>query len=49
MTKKAVKPDMYALSTIIFVTVLVLLLAVNIGQIKAAEKNDKTQIISYLI
>ena len=41
MTKKAVKPDMYALSTIIFVTVLVLLLAVNIGQIKAAEKNEK--------
>lgn len=40
MTKKAVKPDMYALSTIIFVTVLVLLLAVNIGQIKAAEKNE---------
>lgn len=41
MTKKAVKPDMYALSTIIFVTVLVLLLTVNIGQIKAAEKNEK--------
>ena len=41
MTKKAVKPDMYALSTIIFVTVLVLLLAVNISQIKAAEKNEK--------
>lgn len=41
MTKKAVKPDMYALSTIIFVTVLVLLLGVNIGQIKAAEKNEK--------
>ena len=41
MTKKAVKPDMYALSTIIFATVLVLLLAVNIGQIKAAEKNEK--------
>lgn len=41
MTKKAVKPDMYALSTIIFLTVLVLLLAVNIGQIKAAKKNEK--------
>lgn len=41
MTKKTVKPDMYALSSIIFVTVLVLLLIVNIGQIKAAEKNEK--------
>lgn len=41
MTKKTVKPDMYALSTVIFVTVLVLLLAVNIGQIKADAKNAK--------
>ena len=41
MTKKTVKPDMYALSTIIFVTVLVLLLIVNISQIKAAKKNEK--------
>ncbi|MGN1409176.1 MAG: ABC transporter permease [Eubacteriales bacterium] len=41
MTKKTVKPDMYALSSIIFVTVLVLLLIVNIGQIKAAGKNEK--------
>lgn len=41
MTKKTVKPDMYALSSIIFVTVLVLLLIVNIGQIKAAKKNEK--------
>lgn len=41
MTKKTVKPDMYALSTVIFVTVLVLLLAVNIGQIRADAKNAK--------
>lgn len=41
MTKKTVKPDMYALSTLIFVTVLVLLLIVNIGQIKNAKKNEK--------
>ncbi len=34
MTKKTVKPDMYALSTLIFVTVLVLLLIVNISQIR---------------
>ncbi len=41
MTKKTVKPDMYALSTIIFVTVLVLLLVVNIGSIKAAKKREE--------
>ncbi len=43
MTKKTVKPDMYALSTIIFVTVLVLLLVVNIGSIKAAKKREQTK------
>jgi ABC-type spermidine/putrescine transport system permease subunit II len=41
MTKKVVKPDMYALSTLIFVTVLAVLLAVNIGQIKAARREEK--------
>ena len=41
MTKKTVKPDMYALSTVIFLTVLVLLLIVNISQIKADKKNRK--------
>ena len=40
MTKKTVKPDMYALSTLIFVTVLVLLLAVNIGQLRQDKKNE---------
>jgi len=39
MTKKTVKPDMYALSSLIFVTVLVLLLIVNIGQLKSSSKN----------
>ena len=34
MTKKTVKPDMYALSTLIFITVLVMLLIVNITQIR---------------
>ena len=37
--KKGIKPEMYALSTIIFVTVLVLLLLVNLSPTK---KNDKT-------
>lgn len=40
MTKKTVKPDMYALSTLIFVTVLVLLLVVNIGQMRQDKKNE---------
>ncbi|MBQ9994862.1 MAG: ABC transporter permease, partial [Clostridia bacterium] len=34
MTKKTVKPDMYALSSVIFLTVLVMLLIVNISQIR---------------
>ena len=40
MTKKTVKPDMYALSSVIFLTVLVLLLIVNISQTRQ-EKRDK--------
>lgn len=39
MTKKTVKPDMYALSTIIFVTVLVLLVVSNLIQ----NKSDKSE------
>ena len=41
MTKKTVKPDMYALSSLIFLTVLVLLLVVNISQMRAEKKNQK--------
>ena len=37
MTKKTVKPDMYALSTLIFVTILILLIVINILQ----ERSDK--------
>ena len=40
-TKKTVKPDMYALSSLIFLTVLVLLLVVNISQMRAEKKNQK--------
>lgn len=40
MTKKKVKPDMYALCTLIFVTILVLLIVINIAQAKS-EKNSK--------
>ncbi len=38
MTKKRVKPDMYALSTLMFVVILVLLILMNIAQRKAEKK-----------
>lgn len=41
MTKKSVKPDMYALSTIIFVVILVLLILINVSQ-SSAEKKSKS-------
>ena len=41
MTKKTVKPDMYALSTIIFVTVLMLLVCINLMQFKAEKKSHR--------
>lgn len=40
MTKKRVKPDMYALSTIIFVAVLLLLILVNVAQSKSEKKTE---------
>jgi len=41
MTKKRVTPDIYALSAIIFVTILVLLLLINFSQKKSEEKEVK--------
>lgn len=41
MTKKRVKPDMYALSALIFVSILVLLILYNIAQTKSEEKTKK--------
>ena len=41
MTKKRVKPDMYALSALIFVSILVLLILYNIAQAKSEEKTKK--------
>lgn len=38
MTKKRVKPDMYALSTLMFVVILVLLLLMNIAQNRTERK-----------
>lgn len=41
MTKKKVKPDMYALSTLIFLTILILLLLSNIVQARADKKKKQ--------
>ncbi len=42
MTKKRVTPDMYALSTIIFITILVLLVLLNVAEAKGDKKmNNK--------
>ena len=43
MTKKKVNPDMYALSTLIFVTVLVLLILMNVMQARAENKQKIKQ------
>lgn len=44
MTKKKVKPDMYALSTLIFVAVLVLLVLMNVMQARAENKQKNSMI-----
>lgn len=41
MTKKKVKPDMYALSTLIFVAIFVLLILMNVLQNRAEKKEMK--------
>lgn len=46
MTKKSVKPDMYALSTIIFVVILVLLILINVSQAKADKNKQSVKPIS---
>lgn len=43
MTKKKVKPDMYALSTLIFVAILVLLVLMNIMQVRSEKKEQSKQ------
>lgn len=40
MTKKRVKPDMYALSTLIFVVILVLLVLINVAQARAEKRQN---------
>ncbi len=41
MTKKRVKPDMYALSALIFISILLLLILYNVAQAKSEEKSKK--------
>lgn len=41
MTKRRVKPDMYALSALVFVSILVLLILYNIAQTKSEDKNKR--------
>lgn len=41
MTKKRVKPDMYALSALIFLSILLLLILYNVAQTKSEEKSNK--------
>lgn len=48
MTKKTVKPTMYALSTIIFVTVLVLLILVNLSQSENKKSKIKPKLMKAL-
>lgn len=43
MTKKRVTPDMYALSSIIFLSVLILLILMNISQLRT-EKKEKRRV-----
>ncbi len=43
MTKKRVKPDMYALSTLIFVSVLILLILINLPSKEERAKRKKTK------
>ena len=41
MTKKRVTPDMYALSTIMFIVILVLLVLVNVLQAQGDNRKEK--------
>ena len=41
LTKKRVKPDMFALSTLMFGVILVLLILMNIAQSRADKKEEK--------
>ena len=40
MTKRRVTPDIYALSTLIFLSVLVLLILINVAQARSEKKKE---------
>ena len=44
MTKRRVTPDMYALSTLIFLSVLVLLILINVAQARSDKKKEAAKI-----
>ena len=41
--KERVKPDMFALSTLMFVVILVLLILMNVAQTRAEKKNRREE------
>ncbi|MBR2133716.1 MAG: ABC transporter permease [Eubacterium sp.] len=43
LTKKRVKPDMFALSTLMFVVILVLLILMNVAQTRAEKKGGREE------
>lgn len=43
MTKKRVKPDMYALSTLMFVSILILLIVMNVVQSRAEKRSGREE------
>lgn len=43
LTKKRVKPDMFALSTLMFVVILVLLIFMNVAQARAEKKEGRNE------
>ena len=43
MTKRRVTPDMYALSTLIFLSVLVLLILINVAQVRSDKKKAEVK------
>lgn len=44
MTKQRVTPDMYALSTLIFLTVLILLVLINVSQARSEKKKKSEEV-----
>jgi len=44
MTKRRVTPDMYALSTLIFLSVLILLILINIAQARSEKKKEAAKL-----